>query len=176
MAILYTEFLYPIKHYFKTLKDSEAVFDLVIPIIVGFIGGIIGLHYGYSILSKDAADFFSTIITLLSILVGFTISSIAIIATSHNGINIPTKRSAGGNTLTLYQLMNITFIYTLFAEIFSLLFNIAAVLLIKYNVGWAINHVNLLIVINIVLIVHIILLNIRNVTNFYFVFHSMNSD
>lgn len=176
MAIIYIEFLYPIMHYLKTLKNNEAAFDLGVPIIVGIVGYIIRYYYEYSILSTDAAGFFSTIITLLAILIGFTISSITIIATTHQKISIPTERSVGNTNLTLYQLMNTTFIYTLFAEFFTLVFNIAAVLSIAYNVSWAIDYVNLLILIDIVLITHIILLNIRNVTNFYFVFHRMNSD
>ena len=69
MAILYIEFLYPIKNYFETLKDNEAAFDLGIPIIIGIVGVVIGRYYEYFILSTDAIDFFSTIITLLSILI-----------------------------------------------------------------------------------------------------------
>lgn len=176
MAIIYIEFLYPITHYFKTLKSNEATFDLGVPLAVGIVGYIIRYHYGYSILPVDAAGFYSTIITLLAILIGFTISSITIIATTHQKISIPTERSVGDTNLTLYQLMNTVFIYTLFAEIFTLVFNIAAVLSTAYNVNWALDNINLLIVTDIALIAHILLLNIRNITNFYFVFHRMNSD
>jgi len=176
MAILYIEFLYPIKNYFETIKDNEAMFDLGIPIIIGIIGAVIRRYYEFFILSTDAIDFFSTIITLLSILIGFTISSITIIAMTYQKISTPTKRTVGNTNLTLYQLMNTTFIYAIFAEFFTLGFNIAAVLSIAYKVGWAIDYINCMIVINIILIAHIILLNIRNVTNFYFVFHAINSD
>jgi len=180
MKLLYTEFLLPIKHYFFTLTGKEAIFDLIIPSTLGILSFILGSWCDISINQTNSIEFIKTLITLLSILIGFSITSLTIIAstTELTGrlMTVKTERKVGNKILNLYQLMNITFIMAIFSEILTLILNLSAVLFISADVQYIINNINLIIVINIMLISHILLLNIRNVTNFYFVFHNAISE
>jgi len=175
MSILYIEFIYPIKHYFQTIRKNEAIFDLIFPLLIGLTGYYVLEKFQCTILVTDAVDLLKTIITLLSILVGFTISSIAILATTSEKLNQETERVIGNKKINLYQLANITFIFVLFSEILTLVINLSAVVLISYDVISVIDHLNILIAVNIALISHILLINIRNITNFYFIFHYVKS-
>lgn len=132
--------------------------------------------YQCTILATDAVELLKTVITLLSILVGFTISSIAILATTSEKLNQETERVIGNKKINLYQLSNIIFIFALFSEVLTLILNLSAVVLISYDVKSIIDHLNILVAINIVLISHILFINIRNITNFYFIFHYVKSD
>lgn len=175
MSFLYLEFLLPIKHYFSTLNKNETVFDLLIPVILGIIGFAIGVSLNVFIDKDNSIEFFKTLITLLSILVGFSITSLTIIASTSKLtdtlMSVSTERKIGYTKINLYQLMNITFIFALFSEIFTLILNLCAVLLVSSNIILDIKWINIIILIDIILIAHIFLMNIRNVTNFYFVFH-----
>lgn len=175
MSIVYIEFLYPIVHYFKTIRKNEAVFDLVIPIFAGIAAIIVGILYNCVITPDNANDLFKTIITLLSILVGFTISSITILTATSEKLNIDTERKIGKNSINLYQLTNVIFIFTLFSEIITLVINLIAVLLISYEITFVIDHINKIVILDVILISHILLLNIRNITNFYFILHKIKS-
>lgn len=180
MRFLYLEFLLPIKHYFSTLKEDEAIFDLVIPLIFGVIGLALGLFLNISIDKNDSIEFFKVLIMLLSILVGFSITSLTIIASTSKLtdtlMSVQTGREIGYTKINLYQLMNITFIFALFSEIFTLILNLCAVLLISFDIIIIHRCVNLIMLIDIMLISHIFLINIRNITNFYFVFHKASSN
>jgi len=179
MSFLYTEFLLPIRHYFSTLNKNESIFDLIIPVIFGAVGFAIGLIFNISIDKNDSVEFFKTLITLLSILIGFSITSLTIIASTSKLadtlMSVQTERKIGYTTINLYQLMNITFIFALFSEIFTLVLNLCAVLLVFSNMTSEIRYINLIILIDVVLISHVFLINIRNITNFYFVFHKTSS-
>lgn len=180
MRFLYTEFLLPIKHYFLTLKENEATFDLVFPLAFGVIGLLLGIFFKINIDQSNAIDFIKSLVTLLSILVGFSITSLTIIATAtkltDTLMNVKTKRKIGYKEINLYQMMNITFIFALFSEMFTLILNLAVVLSISFSINFLIVHINSIILIDIVLISHIFLINIRNITNFYFVFQKASSN
>jgi len=175
MKLFYTEFLIPINHYFLTLNKKEATFDLIIPILLGIIGLLFGLIFHISIDQNKSIEFIKILITLLSILVGFSITSLTIIASTtkltDTLMSVTTERKVGNTILNLYQLMNITFIFSIFSEIFTLFLNLCTLLFISIDINFIINHINSIILINIILITHIFLIIIRNVTNFYFVFH-----
>lgn len=175
MSVIYIEFLYPVFHYFQTVRKNEAVFDLLIPIFAGIIVIFVGIFYNCAITSDNANDLFKTIITLLSILVGFTISSITILFSTSDKLNINTDRKIRNNNINLYQLTNIIFIFTLFSEIITLVINLIAVLLVSYEITFIIEHINKIVILNVILISHILLLNIRNITNFYFILHKIKS-
>lgn len=179
MRFLYLEFLLPIGHYFSTLRENEVIFDWIIPIIIGAIGFVFGLLFNISLDKSNSIEFFKTIITLLSILVGFSITSLTIISSTSKLtgtlMNVPTDRKIGNTTVNLYQLMNINFIFALFSEILTIILNLGAVLLASSNIIFDIRYINLIILFNLILISHIFLINIRNITNFYFVFHKVSS-
>lgn len=170
--ILYVEFLHPIFHYSKTLKRNEAIFDLVIPFLMGAVAAYFIYGNNCSILPTSADSLFKTIITLLAILIGFTISSITILTSTGDKLeNKMTERKIGNSDINLYQLTNVIFTFTLFSEIITLVFNLIAVIMISYNVSHVINHLNEFIIIDIFLLSHVLLLNVRNMSNFYFILH-----
>jgi hypothetical protein len=177
MHILYLEFLYPIRDYLKTLKLNEFLFDIGLPILIGTVVGYLIFEYNCSILTTSADSLFKTVITLLSILIGFTVSSITILtSTGHKLEQIQTKRKIGKTTINLYQLTNIIFIFTLFSEIITLVINLIAVIMISYGLNIIENNLNELLILDLVLLSHVLLLNIRNMSNFYFILHINKPD
>lgn len=175
MVIMYIEYIYLIEHYFKVIKKGEASFDLYLPIIITLIGSAI-LYLSHAVISEDnIKDLLQTIITLLSILVGFTIASIAILTTTTEHLNKKTERFIGDKQINLYQLSTIFFIFSLLSEILTLIIDLSALVLIFYEVKLIINHLNFFVALNILLVSHILFINIRNITNFYFIIHSSKS-
>lgn len=176
MSLLYIEFLYPINDYRKTLQRDEFIFDWIFPLLIAFFSAIYICKYDCTIAKESADSLFKTIITLLSILIGFTISSIAILTSTADKLKeIDTERSIGSTNISLYQLTNILFIFTLFSEIISLIINLIAVLMISYDIPLIVNHLNVFIVVDLFLISNVLFLNIRNMSNFYFILHILKT-
>lgn len=175
MVIMYIEYIYLIKHYFKVIRKDEASFDLYLPIIITLVGSAL-LYFSHASISSDnTKDLLQTIITLLSILVGFTIASIAILTTAAEHLNKITERFIGKKQINLYQLSTIFFIFSLFSEIITLIIDLSALVLIFYNEKMIINHLNVIVILNVLLVSHILFITIRNITNFYFIIHSSKS-
>lgn len=172
---MYIEYLYPIEHYFKVIKKNEASFDLVLPIIITLVGCIVLYRYKGIISEDDVKGLLGTIITLLSILVGFTITSIAILTTTGENLKQETNRKIGSKVINLHQLSTIFFIFALFSEIVTLMINLSALVLIYYNMQLVTSHLNIIVAVNILLVSHILFINVRNVTNFYFMLHYVKS-
>lgn len=178
MPFLYMEYIYPIMHYFKIIRKNEVIFDLVLPTIIAIIGFLIISSHAGVISNNDLKELLITIITLLAILVGFTISSIATLVTTSEKLDQKTERKIGDKFINLYQLSNIFLIFSLFSEIAALILNLSALVLISYSVKLLTNNLNILVAINILLISHILFITIRNITSFYFtqfVLHSNKS-
>jgi len=169
--LFYFEFLLPIADYFKTLKFNEFIYEILVPFAVAvvvyfkllcppFISGI--------------SEYFSSILTLLAILIGFSIASLTIFA-SNSSSNIEdlkeamSERKIKGEKISLFRLIIITFIFALIMEFVGLIFNLSYGLLFK--TGHFKNFIEEYYAINIFLLLHIFLLNIRNITNFYFIFY-----
>ena len=172
MKIVYHEFLFPIIDYAKTLKLNEFLFDLFLPFIIAIVAGYFIIKNDCIILVESADSLFKTVITLLSILIGFTVSSITILASTGSRIEEKmTERKIGKTKINLFQLTNIFFTFALFSEVFTLVINLMSVIMLSYNVKIVQNHLNELVVFNLFLLSHILLLNIRNMSNFYFIMH-----
>lgn len=176
MKILYTEFSYPIEHYFSTVESNEFIFDILLPFIISSVAAVVLFTKQGTIVPSDASEFFKTVITLLSILVGFTISNITILAATSDKLTILSTKKIKNKQVNLYQLMNINFIFVLFSEVATLIINLISVLLISYSIGFFEDNINWIIIIDIFLLSHIFLLNIRNITNFYFVLFDFNKN
>lgn len=176
MELLYTEFIYPIKHYFSTIKRNELVFDILLPLIVAIISGYAILKNQCTITPTNASELFKTIIMLLSIFIGFTIASITILMTTRDDRLKKNIKRIKNTQINVYQLMNISFIFVLISEITTLIFNLVCVLLLSYKITLFYKYLNMATFINIFLLSHIFLLNIRNITNFYFIMFVLNKD
>jgi hypothetical protein len=170
---IYLEFLIPIKDYWATLKTREVIFDWLIPLVAAsFIYVFVLKNSNYT---DSIKQFNGYIITLLGILIGFSMTSITLLVTS-NGKNIerlqetPTdERRIGKQLINLYQLVLINFVFVLMVEIFSLLINLIFSLVDtvsdKPKEIWMYFYA-----VNVFLLLNIVLLTIKNTTNIYFVF------
>jgi hypothetical protein len=166
----YLEFLYPITDYFRTLKWKEAYFELAFPLLIAI------LAYCLSITTFNfdkLGSFIGYIINFLAILIGFSITAVTILS-SESGRRFEmlqrteTKRNIGKKPISTYQLILITFIYVILVEFFTLAYNLAYYLFLMNTLFQS--YYRLIIGINIFLMFHVIMLNIRNITNFYFIF------
>lgn len=161
--MMYTEFKYLIKDYFSTLRFKEFVFEWIFPFILGSIALVIlYLNDGNS-----QPDFDSAFITLLGILIGFSIAMLTVITTSSNK-NIDrikkeeTKYIIDNVKVTLFRLFVINIGYSIIMEIFLLIFNIfIPIILCSHNI-YTFSF-------SVFLIIHILFVNVRTVTNFYFI-------
>lgn len=176
MSSMYTEYFYPISHYCKVINLDEAIFDLFIPFIIALSGYIVLYFFNGNITTTNIEELLKTIITLLSILIGFTITSVAILSSTKDNLIQETERHIGRTKVNLYQLSNIFFIFAIFSEILTLIINLSMLVLLYYNVQLITAHLNFLVALNIFLVSHILFLNFRNITNFYFILHSVKSD
>ena len=110
----------------------------------------------------------------LAILIGFSITCITILITSNTGSITEIKekktdnRVIGGQIISIYQWFLILFIYVLLIQIFLLLlvFFTAFVLRVFCNEYF----ITLLLFMEVFLTLHVLLLLVRNISNFYFVF------
>jgi hypothetical protein len=171
-SLIYQEFTIPLKDYFNTLKINEFIFDWIIPIIFAtafYFSEFNGNNLG------DVSVFIGSVISLLAILVGFSIASATILLSSDNE-NITlikknvTNRKLDDKNISLYHLIYITFIAAILIEIFVLFFNLGIYFSFEI-IGILLNYKRILISLDIVFLLNIFLLNIRNITNFYFVFY-----
>jgi len=167
---IYIEFHIPIRDYLSILTWKEAFFDLIIPLIVA----IVSYCFIFNCANIDKlATFTGLVINFLAILIGFSITSLTILS-SESGNSFETlkkydsKRNIGNKPITGYQLILITFICVILVEFITLAYNLTYYLL--WVNGFLTSYVRIIIAINIFLMLHIIMLNIRNITNFFFIF------
>jgi len=167
---MYLEFLLLIADYFRTVTKRIFIFEWILPFAIG-VGIFLLIFFGSStsatIVFKDNA------INLLGILVGFSITIITILTTGQ-GKNLDeiknkiTDIKINNEKITLFRLLLINFTYSVIIEvsliivclIYPLLIeNIELNLIVKY-VGFSIL---------VFLILHIMLLTMRNLTDFYLI-------
>ncbi|MBI5645607.1 MAG: hypothetical protein HY962_01640 [Ignavibacteriae bacterium] len=167
--LIYSEFKFLILDYWRNLRPNEAIYEILIPLGLGFAGYLTVTRYMEltSILSL-----IGHILTLLSILVGFTVACVTILA-STDGANIellkkePTDRKIGNRKMTLYQHLVMLFSFCLLEEIALLILSVSYYALYSscsLNRGAGIGSAVI-----IAILLHILFLNGRNITNFYFV-------
>lgn len=161
---MYREFVLLILSYFKTINKKEFVFDILIPLLFPVAFVILDilcvkLEYGN--------NFIKTSLTFISIILGFTVASITILLTS-NSKNIKevqkedSKRQYGLNKLNLYQLLLIPFFYIALIGFIELILGAISVIFSLSNNVYVY-------AINIFLVLHILFVAIRNLTNLFFV-------
>lgn len=167
---MYLEFLLLIADYFRTVTKRIFIFEWILPFITG-IGIFLLLFFGSStsatIVFKDNA------INLLGILVGFSITIITILTTGQ-GKNLDEIKSKvtdikiNNEKITLFRLLLINFTYSVIIEVSLIIVCLIYPLLIE-NIG-----MNLIVKyagfsILVFLILHIMLLTMRNLTDFYLI-------
>ncbi|HMN16343.1 MAG TPA: hypothetical protein PKD03_01895 [Ignavibacteriaceae bacterium] len=174
---MYKEFLQPIFDYFTIIRRDEFLFEWITPIVLSFILILWGFK---SISIEIVKEFNGYIINFLAILIGFSITCITILVGSESD-SIKTlkekhcQRSIEKREITLYQLILISFSYAIIIEIVTLAYVLIFILVCDPTISvdgniTSNNTYRYLTIGTVFLLFHIILLNLRNITNFYFVF------
>lgn len=165
---MYSEYLFLVLDYFRTLKWKYFIYEWFVPLIIST-----GIYF--ILKDKDISDlsdeFFNSSVSLLGVLVGFSITVITILVTTSSA-NIDeikktyTEYKIGKDFITLFKLFLINLTYSVVAEITILIFNLILPV-VSNRLGNT--SLTVLMVLDILLIVHILLLTIRNMTDFYFI-------
>lgn len=166
---IYGEWLVPIVDYYKVLKKKEFNYEIVIPFIISIFIMIIYSWNGLAL--KALVKLRDILPNTLAILIGFTIACITILISTNTGklekIDLE-GRAIGNKPVQVYQWLLIMLIYALIVEIFSLLLVFFTAFLIPIVSKKII--VNILLVINVYLTLHVLLIILRSISNIYFVF------
>ena len=170
---IYMEWLIPIKDYYCSIRKNEAIFEIIIPLLVSVSCSLIYSAKGKLLIALDGLA--NLLPTAISILIGFTVMLITLLLTS-SGDNverlktIKTEKSLYNKPVTLYQGLHIQFSHSLFSEIFLLLL-IFGYLFLK-GVGLSKNVGLGILVIEIYLTLNILLSILRGIANLYFSFYN----
>lgn len=157
------EYLLLIIDFFKVKKEA-LIAHFIIPIIIGIVIFYVGDDANFV---KNASEFRSNTVTVLGILVGFSISIFTVFLTIDNE-NIRKSKDysiKGSKSITLYESVLIVLAYLIIIQGFLLIFNFIypAFIEIESQKG------KQLFAINIAFLIHIIMLLMRNILDFYFI-------
>lgn len=123
---MYFEWLIPLIDYFKIIKNKEKMFDIILPGIVSIV--LVYIYQKANLVEHAVLKMSELLPNVLAILIGFTISAIAIlIASGDEKIKILCNKKASdreidGKQISIYQFILIILIYVLIQEILNLLF------------------------------------------------------
>lgn len=172
---MYLEFFILIADYFRTLNKRIAVYEWVLPSILG-VAIFSLLYFGSDV--RATKVFKDNSINLLGILSGFSITIITILTTGHscNLERIKKKKTnveIGDKKISLYRLLLINFTYSVILEAFLIIFCLTYPLIIS---NFKIPNLGKYIVFSVLvfLIIHVLLLTIRNLTDFYLIITRSN--
>lgn len=167
---MYLNFFILIFDYFRSLSFRIAVYELILPVIftTSYIFIVDPPYLKTQINSlQNIPELNSNAITILGIFVGFSIAMFTILTTSSNR-NIEnikqwkTDTIISNEQISLYRLLLINISYSVLIS--SLLIIIDILFIIFTNkANKTINSINIM------FISHVLLLNIRNITDFYLV-------
>lgn len=160
--MIYFEFKHLIRDYFRTLNLKIGMFDLGIPFVLGVISFCVVFWW-----RRCIPDLSSSLITLLGIFIGFSIAMLTIITTSSNrNVNEIKRRDTDlvldGVKVTLYKLFIINIGYSIIVETLFLVATLFLSVVITINNVYSLS-------ISIFFITHILFVNLRTVTNLYFI-------
>ena len=157
---MYREFFIIIIEYFRNLKSDIRVYEVYIPL---FISSLLLFFDEDSKLDK----FLNPSITLISILVGFTIAAIAILLTSNLKSVEKSKETRTGKVdflkrpMTLFKLILSNLLYCILIGFFILIFGATCV---AFNV-----ENKAAFIIDLFFTIHILLVIIRNLVNLFLI-------
>lgn len=164
------EFLLLIVDYFRTVKRRDFVLEWLCAFLIGLL--VYWLNRNNINISDLLKNISSNAVALLGVLIGFSVAVITLLVTT-NSKNIDeikahrTKYKLGSRHITLFDLLLINYTYSVVAEIIIVILNLILPGLCSFELSN--NTLNLLNALNIFLVCHVLLLTIRNMTNFYFI-------
>lgn len=165
---MYIEFLLLARDYYRTINRRVFFYEWGVPFIVAFIC-LFGCIDNFGIFStfKDSS------INVLGVLLGFSIAVITILTTGGSKNIDEIKKTitdiiVNGNKLSLYDLVLINFTYSVVLEIL-LIFSCLTIPLLNKVFLFGSNLKLILYSIMVFVVLHILLLTLRNITDFYFI-------
>ncbi|OPY75823.1 MAG: hypothetical protein A4E63_00234 [Syntrophorhabdus sp. PtaU1.Bin050] len=171
MKRAYIDVLIPAFHYFAVLNRGEFLYEWVIP---GLITGI-ALLAGYFLkLPFDATflkQYVGVLVNLLAILVGFTITSVAVFVTidmkKDGFLSKMSERRIYGSPITWYHFIYLNLVHGVITGIVLLGLSLASFLLLAREVRGMLPFIFIVLTFG---TAHLLLLSMRNITNLYFAF------
>lgn len=156
------EYLLLILEFFLS-KKAKSYFSLLgIPVLISLII--------YQFIPDEFSNntYFGNIITLLGILLGFTVSLFAIFLSANNSNirrskNTFTDFKVFNKQLSVFDVMQTSIAYVIIMECLLLIFNIT----IPFIITTA-NSEKLFLVINVGILIHIVIILLRSILDFYF--------
>lgn len=174
--VLYFEWLFPVKDYYITTSKNEIVFEIITPLAVGIVIALASVCL--DVLEDATEELSEVLITLLSMMIGFSIMLITLLLTSGgDGIDsLKTKMIENVRIkapISLFQKLHIQFCYCLISEIFLLIFVLVYkfVALIQEKTGILI----FFLVVFVAMTLNILLSIVRGITNVYFVYYAADN-
>ena len=170
--IIYTEWLRPIMDYYRAIRKNEAMFEILIPVVISIACSV--LYHRTGDVNKALDALAELLPTAISILIGFTVMLITLLLTSPE-TNIDRlkgqtlRKKMHEKQMTLYQGLLVQFCHLLFSEIILLIIVFFYVFLHGLNWDEKLNSVFLCIEVYFTL--NILLSIIRGVANLYFSFY-----
>lgn len=168
--MMYREFVFIFIDYLKTLNFRVFVFEVFIPLIIG------GIVFVLSCRENDNASIVTyqkQILSLLGVLVGFSITIITILTASSGGNidrikKIKSKTKIGGHQASVFDLLLMNFVYSVVVEIILIIVHLVYPFFttsLAMSRSWKLTGFCIVLA----LMMHILLLTIRNITNLYFI-------
>lgn len=166
---MYLEFLIITADYFKTINKKIFIYEWLSPFIVSLLCVLFGCILDFEIFEK----FKESSVNILGVLLGFSIAVITIITTgSGNNLDEIKKKetniSIGNKKISLYDLLLINFSYSVIIEII-LIISCLVMPLINKIIPLSFNFKLICYSIMVFIVLHILLLTLRNITDFYLI-------
>lgn len=165
------EFLLLIVDYFKIIRLRDLLTDVLIPILIVTVFYTVNLEEAH--LASMLSSLSSNSISLLGILVGFSIAVITLLITA-NTKNIEEIKGKivlqlnDYRNISLFDSLIITYTYSVIIEVLLIVFNLI-IPSVKFDEDVYSMSVNLVMSIDLLLVLHVLFVTIRNVTSFYFI-------
>lgn len=169
---IYTEWLFPVKDYYCSIRKNEIVFEIIIPMVCAF--GCTLCYYHIDKIYDALSELSNLLPTAISILIGFTVMLITLLLTS-SGANVEklkaknTSQILYNKPINLYQGLHIQFSHSLFSEIVLLL--LIFCYLFWNGLGVPITVAAIFLALEVYLTLNILLSILRGITKLYFAFY-----
>lgn len=167
------EFLLLIAEYFWIKGLKSFLWTWGLPSVIGFL---VFFKSDFSIYSQNASSFHSNLISVLGILIGFTISTLTMLLTVNNA-NIEEaknnflEKNIFSKKVSLFDSVVISLAYIIIIQGFLLIFNFT------YPIFIAVSSIKgkMFFSVNISIMIQIIIVIMRNVLDFYFILTKKNN-
>lgn len=179
MSLLIKELIIPITDFYRISNNKEKIKNYILPLFVGLLY-IICVYFfraneKFEIL-EFGNDFINTTITVITLLITFSMAYLTILVTGDNN-NIRdlkskiSEKKLKNKQIRLYQVMLINISYTTIVEIIFLIIVFFQKFLIQVINQ---NFIHVILMIDLIILSHILLLLLQVIVNIYFSFWKVN--